>query len=585
MVALVRWAALGVACLLVALGASAQTPPLGSLGSLGASLPGGLRGAPADAVALEGAVDPRQYVVGPGDVFSVVIGGLVPREFTATVSADGRLVIPEAGAVQADGRTLAAVRADVIAGLRRRVRNVVAEVALAQPRQFYVHVSGAVPEPGRRLVRPVARVEDSIVQATGLSSRDLARYSRSTPREGDRWPALRNVTVERDGAVFGADLMRYFATGDLDANPYLRDGDAVHLPTFDPVREGAFVGGAVDRPGTYDVRPDDTAYDLVMVATGRAPESSIARVRVARLGGAVEEVSLDEARRVRVGARDQIFAVSEAPDAGVATVVGAVRYPGTYPIVSGETTLEALVQAAGGLEPDALARGTYLERRTETVRPERREAVPVSPSDALTPAVSRPRTLQDEAVRLDSTVDALGGLGELDLVSRRFVAREFLRTARVSIDAEQALRGETPVVLRDGDRLVVPEDRGAVRVFGGVARPGFVDYTPGLDADAYVERAGGATPQATERYVVEAGTGRFVEGGGTAVRPGDAVFVNREPSADDPQLASIAVQERQVEATQEFNRAQGRFQVIQSSAAVIGALGSLIFAYVTLTRD
>ena len=375
MVALVRRASLCLAGLLVALGASAQTPALDGLPSPRVTLPSGIRGAQPDAVALEGAVDARRYIVGPGDVFSIVIGGLVPREFTATVSADGRLVVAEAGAIEADGRTLAAVRADIIAGLRRQYRNVTLDAALAQPRQFYVHVSGAVPEPGRHLVRPVARVEDGIAQAAGVSPRDLALYTRSTPREGDRWPALRSVSVERQGAVLQADLMRYFATGDLDANPYLRDGDAVYLPTFDPVREGVFVGGAVDRPGTYDVRPADTAYDLIVVASGLDPEARIERVRLARRDGTVEEVSVAEARRLRVGARDQVFAVSEAPDAGVAVVVGAVRYPGTYPIVAGETTLAELVAAAGGLQPDALARGAYLERSAEPVRDTR--ATPV----------------------------------------------------------------------------------------------------------------------------------------------------------------------------------------------------------------
>ena len=576
MVALFRRASLCAACLLVALGASAQTPG-GSLPAVGASLPAVIRGPQPDAVALEGAVDANRYIVGPGDVFSIVIGGMVPREFTATVSADGRLVVAEAGAFQADGRTLAAVRADVIAGLRRQYRNVTLDAALAQPRQFYVHVSGAVPEPGRRLVRPVARVEDSIAQATGLSPRDLALYSRATPREGDRWPALRNVTVEREGEVLAADLMRYFATGDLEANPYLRDGDAVYLPTFDPVREGAFVGGAVDRPGTYDVRPGDTAYDLVVVATGRAPEARVERVRVARRDGTVEEVGVAESRRVSVGPRDQIFAVSEAPDAGVAVVVGAVRYPGTYPIIAGETTLAALVEAAGGLQPDALARGAYLERSAETVREAR--------TASETPDGPRLQTQRDEAARLDSTVAALGGLSVLDLSGRRYYAREYLRTARVSVDVASALSGGTAVTLRDGDRLVVPEDQGSIRVFGEVARPGFVAYQPGLDAAAYLRQVGGPGPRATDRYIVEAGTGRFLPADGTPVQPGDAVFVDRETSADDPQIAGVslqqaqlALQERQADATDERERRNARYQFLQVTVSAVAALASVLIA-------
>ena len=71
--------------------------------------------------------------------------------------------------------------------------------------------------------------------------------------------------------------------------------------------EGVYVDGAVDRPGVYDVRPDDSAYDLIIVASGLTPSAE--RVRVSRAGQPAEEVSLDAARRISVRAGDQVFAV------------------------------------------------------------------------------------------------------------------------------------------------------------------------------------------------------------------------------------------------------------------------------------
>ena len=223
-------------------------------------------------MALEGAIDPQEYLVGPGDVFAIATGGAIPQQTEAVVSADGRLVVPEAGAFQVAGRPLATVVADVGAALQRRYRNVTTGVSLLEPRKFSVHVSGSVPAPGRYAVRAVARVEDALTEAmaeTG-TARGLAAYDRPIERERERRPALRNVLITRqDGTTDRVDLMRYFATGDVEANPYLRDGDAIHLPTFDPVREGVFVYGAVDRPAVYDVRPGDTAADVLGVASGR----------------------------------------------------------------------------------------------------------------------------------------------------------------------------------------------------------------------------------------------------------------------------------------------------------------------------
>ncbi|MEL6611645.1 MAG: polysaccharide biosynthesis/export family protein, partial [Bacteroidota bacterium] len=116
-------------------------------------------------VALEGAVDPDAYIVGPGDVFTVTAGGGIPIVQSATVSADGLLVFPDLGAFEVEGATLASVQDDVQVVLRRAYRNVPTNVTLSTPRQFFVHVSGAVPEPGRWLVGPIARVEDALKAA------------------------------------------------------------------------------------------------------------------------------------------------------------------------------------------------------------------------------------------------------------------------------------------------------------------------------------------------------------------------------------------------------------------------------------
>lgn len=558
MVSLLRRVALGVVCLVAAPALLAQTPtPSFQL----PTLPAGIRNPAPDAVALEGAIDEGRYLVGPGDVFTVVIGGLVPRQISATVSADGRLVIPEAGAFDADGRTLRAVRGAVLGGLRRQFRNVTLDVALARPRQFYVHVSGVVAQPGRHLVRPVARVEDAVSEASpavetplGIrpgGARALAQYSlpavgpaatRTAPAAqaatlgADRRPALRNVLVGEGGAQRRVDLMRYFATGDTRYNPYLRDGDVVYVPSFDVRTEGVYVDGAVDRPGVYDVRPDDSAYDLVIVASGLTPSAE--RVRVSRAGAPSEEVSLDEARRIRVQAGDQVYAVERQRDAAAASVRGAVRYPGTYGVTAGATTLSELVRDAGGLLPTALARAAYVVRAPE--------------ADAgLTAA--------------DSAGVAL--LTGLDAFGRAYYTQEFYRPSRISVDLAAALEGRIRVPLRDGDLVVIPEDEGSVRVFGQVARPGLVPFEAGLSVSEYLARAGGLGPDATDAYLVEAATGRLVAGTDTPVQPGDAVFVDRDPQASGAEFAGLSIQERQLAlSTQEAMRADRQLELQQLQA-------------------
>jgi protein involved in polysaccharide export with SLBB domain len=522
------------------------------------------RGITAEGLVLEGAIDAAAYLVGPGDVFTVAIGGSIPRQSSAMVSADGTLVVPEAGSFRVAGLSLARVQSLVGAALQRRYANVVTDVALLRPRRFFVHVSGGVADPGRREVSAVARVEEAVAGAARRSVRDLADYDAPDFSEQEpRRPALRNVRIDGVGGRTSVDLMRYLATGDLGSNPYLADGDRIHVPSFNPLVDGVVVGGAVDRPGTYDVRPGDTARDLIEVTSGLGASSRIARVRVVRAGAAPTEVSLAEAGAVSVLARDHVYAIPAQPDAATALVSGAVRYPGVYPIIRGQTTLAELIEMAGGLRDDALARATYLER----------------PPRPIGAAQQRATSEAQEATLPDVSVDA--GLLE-GLFGRQFYARQTFATPRVSLDPEAAIAGAQSVSLLPGDRLVVPFDDGLVRVYGRVVRSGFVPFAPGLTAEDYIARAGGMTSAASGVYVIDAATGQLSQGAGTPVRPGDAVFVNSLPSPDSPEFAELALQERRDQREDARDRRTARNQFIQTTLGIAGTVASLIIAYVTL---
>ncbi len=233
--------------------------------------------------------------------------------------------------------------------------------------------------------------------------------------------------------------MRYLVTGDLAANPYLQDGDAVTVPSFDPLVEGVVVGGAVDRPGTYDVRPGDTAADLLLVTSGAdasARVSRVRRVRPASSGAAdVREVAYGDARSLDVRPRDQIYAVSAEPEADRVEIAGSVRFPGLYPITSGATTVQELVAMAGGLRDDALLRGTRLERQPREARQPAVGATDAAPMPASVGPDGQPvvdETIPD--VSMDS--DLLGGL-----FGRQFYARQTQREARVALDPEAGRLG------------------------------------------------------------------------------------------------------------------------------------------------
>ncbi len=179
-------------------------------------------------VALEGAVDPSEYIVGPGDQFSITIGGIAPISQMISISIDGNLALPDAGAISAAGRHLDVVRREALAALQRSYRNVPLEVSLMQPRLFYVHISGAVPEPGRYLMLPMSRVDDAVQQAyasriierpdpqAGGLPRIISSATSERPVMSVAYqPSLRNVRItHRDGTRQTVDLIWYYNTGE-----------------------------------------------------------------------------------------------------------------------------------------------------------------------------------------------------------------------------------------------------------------------------------------------------------------------------------------------------------------------------------
>ena len=521
-------------------------------------------------VAMEGAVDPDEYTVGPGDIFMVSIGGAQPAAIAVPVSADGRLILPDGEVIPADVRTLREVREDAIDALRLRYRNVAVDVSLAQPRQFFVHVSGAVPVPGRFLALPMSRVSDLLQLAFADTT--------AAPVSNDAYrPSLRNVLLKRrDGNEVTVDIARYLSTGEKDANPYVRDGDVINVPAYKVAERAVFVNGAVPFPGAYDHRPDDTLLDLLNVAGFNGSDGAIETVRLARrqpdgsfASTAYDATNLEaEAASVLLRPLDNISVDPVRRLSGTVEVEGFVQFPGQYAIEPGETTLQELVALAGGVRDDALVRAAYLERN-------------VLPNPE--PPLSRQNRFEARMLNLSALkADTLAIMqylrqSDLDFISRTQFAQGLRIQNRVSVDLEEALAGNTPpVFLQDGDRLVVPHDRRSVFVFGHVERPGFITYSDARSVDEYIAMAGGRNTLGQRAYVVEATTGRYLDARSAPVYSGDMIFVDsRRDLADTAELQRLVLEENRA-------RSQERTQWIQAATQTVFALASLISIYVTL---
>ena len=515
-------------------------------------------------LAMEGALASEEYMLGPGDLFRITLGGIMATSHSVAVSVSGDLALPDVGIIPAAGRTLAAVREDAIEKLRVHYANVPIELSLTQPRMFYVHVSGAVPEPGRYLMMPISRVDDVIHQAyasrfieigpqgSNVAPRFISPAAPERPEiSSDYRPSLRNVRIKRrDGADRSIDLMHYYSTGDTEHNPYLQDGDVVIVPTYHFRRDGVRVSGEIAYPGTHDLRPGDTILEHLALAAGPSGLDDIHEVRLTRKGntGRVEQIDINvrdviagDAPTVPVEKGDLIHVQVEV--VATAAIQGRVTYPGTYRIKDGSTTLRELIDMAGGLREDANLAAAFLERR--------------------------------KSLDFRET----GRVSNLDFFSRDF-ARSFANQGptRVVADLEKAIASDSDkdrIALYDGDRAVFPRDEHMVHVYGHVQSPGYVPLEEGQTAGYYIDRVGGKGSDSRDVYVFDSSTGGVRTGEHQQVRTGDTIFVDRKDIAESPEIAALLLAERQ-------SQRQTQIMTTQVVVAGVTAITGIVTAVVAI---
>jgi protein involved in polysaccharide export with SLBB domain len=371
------------------------------------------------------------------------------------------------------------------------------------------------------------------------------------------------------------DILRYYSTGDLAHNPFLQDGDVLFVPTFHPQGDAVYVEDRFGEPRLYDRRPADTAADLVIVARGPAAVDALEAVRLIRVqpdGSLAAETFEGAGLAAALVATplqplDRLLLVDPNETAGHIQVEGAVRFPGSYPITENVTTLQDVIERAGGLLPNALPHAAFLDRPGA-------ETAPLQPFDAAL----RLATIEDQAYEA-SRLAALG------FESRQYLSRELRGIRRLSIELEAVLAGTAPsITLRDRDRLVVPEDPGGVLVVGQVRHPGYVPHRAGAGVEHYIAQAGGLGPAATEVYVREVGSGALRAAGEGEIRRGDVLFVDRLPAAFNESQQSLLLQRQQLEAQIRRDRADARNRLITTTLSVIGTAITAITLYVTFER-
>jgi len=227
---------------------------------------------------LDAPINPDEYVIGPGDLFVMVMKAS-GTEVSLRVLPEGTVLVPNAGLVRAAGLTITEFRAALAQALGGFYKGTGFYCELVVPRTFVLYVLGNVKRPGPVEVSAPFRLDMILLAAGGISDAG----------------SVREIEVrERDGGVKVYDLMRFQRLGDFTQNPMLHEGQSVFIPARGASAE---VAGEVWRGGSFEVIEGETAMDLIRLAGGFTTNAERGNLVLERVGDddRVTIVALDEA--------------------------------------------------------------------------------------------------------------------------------------------------------------------------------------------------------------------------------------------------------------------------------------------------
>jgi protein involved in polysaccharide export with SLBB domain len=466
------------------------------------------------------------YVVGPGDGLTISLSGGISQRLQRVVDREGRVALPEVGAVGVSGRNLGAVQLLVQTVLREQFRGVDADVSLSRIRTIRVYVVGDVERPGAYDVSSLSTPLNALFVAGGPTSAGSLRILRH----------YRGQQLLQE--VDGYDLLLHGVRANMQR---LQAGDTIEIP---PLSGEVTVEGMVRRPAIYELRGEKSLAEVLELAGGVLPSGTLRHVDVERVeshqGRTMLRLDIPETDSDAIVARAlEDFAVQDGDNIKITPILpyadktvyldGHVSRPGKFAYRDGMKVTD-LIKSYKDLLPEPST------THAEIIRLSQPDSLPVvlafNLGDALAgkdqdlvlkpfdtvrvfgrfdfedpPVITVTGEVRDPGDHLTNGVahlrDAVylaGGTTPDALLTDAQVFRKTRdgKLRVIGVNLAKALRGdvEDNIVLESTDRVFVYRDLHkldppTVSVEGEVARPGKYPLGDGMTAAKLVRLAGG----------------------------------------------------------------------------------------------
>jgi protein involved in polysaccharide export with SLBB domain len=351
--------------------------------------------------------------------------------------------------------------------------------------QNMVEIRGAVFRPGMYQVGGEINTVKALVEAAaGLTEGAISQHA-----------VMHRIKADRTLEMMSLDL-RGILEGSVPDVP-LKNEDVIYVANRQErdEKKTVTINGEVQYPGVYRFADNETIEDLIIQAGGPTESASLVKVDVARritnpnATEAGEHIAQNFSFKLNPD-----FTIADQPDFTLQpfdevyvrrspeyyeqqniTIEGEIQFQGTYALSSKNQRLSEIIKQAGGLTKRAYPEGTKLLRQM----------------------TQEERDMMETVLR---TAQRNSGKDTIDV-------KKLLTNATypVGIELEKALKypgTEDDPILREGDRIVVPQYDGTVKINGEVLYPNTVYFKDGKNADYYIDLAGGATSTAKKSKTI-----------------------------------------------------------------------------------
>ena len=409
------------------------------------------------------------YVLDFGDTLEIQLIGQQNSIDKMPIKRDGSVNVPEIGKLFVSGLTLEAANEMIKSRFSNAYIGIEAFVSLVNIRDIQVLITGSAFNPGIYTLNGNSNVLHALSMAGGIDENGSYRQIQ---------------LIRNDKVISSIDLYDIFIYGKSGFGQRLRSGDSILIK---PTNKQINLTGAIKRPGSYELLPDETFLDLFNFGNGFADSADTSTLRIERLNKTNVDLIIvknvndlmnfnpisSDSLNVRRYERKRV------------SISGAIKTPGTYIISEGET-LSSLIKKAEGYKDDAYPFGSILnnieariinEKATEKLYKAYIQKL-ITKGDALFASESLPFILEE--LKQASITGRVMAEFDLDVIK-----------ANPNLDTK----------LDDGDEIIIPTITQQIYIFGEVNNAGATRYIAGNKINEYLINTGGLLQSADKSNI------------------------------------------------------------------------------------